>query len=67
MGNVGELRSGGAQWMAAGHGVIHSEMPMMEEGALPGFQIWINQPATHTKCGQRDAMTSKASIARTSK
>ncbi|MFA0078090.1 pirin family protein [Vibrio artabrorum] len=47
MGNVGELRSGGAQWMAAGRGVIHSEMPMMEQGALHGFQIWINQPATH--------------------
>ena len=47
MGNVGELRSGGAQWMAAGRGVIHSEMPMMEAGALHGFQIWINQPATH--------------------
>ncbi|MGR5000407.1 pirin family protein [Vibrio celticus] len=47
MGNVGELSSGGAQWMAAGRGVIHSEMPMMEEGALHGFQIWINQPATH--------------------
>lgn len=45
MGNVGELKSGGAQWMAAGRGVIHSEMPMMEEGSLHGFQIWINQPA----------------------
>lgn len=45
MGNVGELRSGGAQWMAAGRGVIHSEMPIMEEGDLHGFQIWINQPA----------------------
>lgn len=45
MGNTGELRSGGAQWMAAGRGVIHSEMPVMEEGALHGFQIWINQPA----------------------
>lgn len=45
MGHVGELRSGGAQWMAAGRGVIHSEMPIMEEGALHGFQIWINQPA----------------------
>lgn len=31
--------------MAAGRGVIHSEMPMMEEGSLHGFQIWINQPA----------------------
>lgn len=45
MGNIGELRSGGAQWMAAGQGVIHSEMPIMEEGQLHGFQIWINQPA----------------------
>ncbi|MCG6230970.1 pirin family protein [Vibrio furnissii] len=45
MGNVGELRSGGAQWMAAGRGVIHSEMPIMENGDLHGFQIWINQPA----------------------
>ncbi|SDH18610.1 hypothetical protein SAMN04488136_11046 [Vibrio xiamenensis] len=46
MGNVGELRSGGAQWMAAGRGVIHSEMPIMEQGQLHGFQIWINQPAS---------------------
>ncbi|QRG85220.1 pirin family protein [Vibrio diabolicus] len=45
MDNVGELRSGGAQWMAAGRGVIHSEMPIMQEGELHGFQIWINQPA----------------------
>lgn len=45
MGNVGQLRSGGAQWMAAGRGVIHSEMPQMDKGSLHGFQIWINQPA----------------------
>ncbi|MBF9003246.1 pirin family protein [Vibrio nitrifigilis] len=45
MGNVGELRTGGAQWMAAGRGVIHSEMPIMQGGQLHGFQIWINQPA----------------------
>ncbi len=45
MGNIGQLRSGGAQWMAAGQGVIHSEMPMMQDGQLHGFQIWINQPA----------------------
>ncbi len=45
MNNVGELRSGGAQWMAAGRGVIHSEMPIMQDGTLHGFQIWINQPA----------------------
>ncbi len=45
IGNVGELKSGGAQWMAAGRGVIHSEMPIMEDGNLHGFQIWINQPS----------------------
>ena len=46
MGNVGELKDGGAQWMSAGRGVIHSEMPMMTDGKLHGFQIWINLPAT---------------------
>lgn len=45
MGHVGELKSGGAQWMSAGKGVIHSEMPIMTDGALHGFQIWINLPA----------------------
>ncbi|MFL7026218.1 pirin family protein [Enterovibrio norvegicus] len=45
MGNVGELKTGGAQWMSAGKGVIHSEMPIMSEGGLHGFQIWINLPA----------------------
>ncbi|PSU34400.1 quercetin 2,3-dioxygenase [Photobacterium lutimaris] len=45
MGNVGELSDGGAQWMSAGKGVIHSEMPMMTDGQLHGFQIWINLPA----------------------
>ncbi|MGR5062089.1 pirin family protein [Photobacterium sp. DNB22_13_2] len=45
MGNVGELSDGGAQWMSAGKGVIHSEMPMMTNGQLHGFQIWINLPA----------------------
>jgi redox-sensitive bicupin YhaK (pirin superfamily) len=46
MGNIGELRGGGAQWMAAGRGVIHSEMPIMTDGELHGFQLWINQPAS---------------------
>ncbi|WP_087023947.1 pirin family protein [Thaumasiovibrio subtropicus] len=49
MGNVGELRSGGAQWMSAGKGVIHSEMPIMDQGELHGFQIWINLPADEKK------------------
>ena len=45
MGNVGELTEGGVQWMTAGHGVIHSEMPQQEEGLMRGFQLWVNLPA----------------------
>lgn len=45
LGNVGELKSGGVQWMTAGRGVIHSEMPQQESGRMRGFQLWINLPA----------------------
>jgi redox-sensitive bicupin YhaK (pirin superfamily) len=45
MGNVGELTEGGVQWMTAGHGVIHSEMPQQKEGLMRGFQLWVNLPA----------------------
>jgi redox-sensitive bicupin YhaK (pirin superfamily) len=45
MGNVGELTEGGVQWMTAGRGVIHSEMPRQREGRMRGFQLWINLPA----------------------
>ncbi len=45
MGNVGELRDGGAQWMSAGRGVFHSELPISTQGRLHGFQLWINLPA----------------------
>jgi redox-sensitive bicupin YhaK (pirin superfamily) len=45
MGNKGDLKSGGAQWMTAGHGIIHSEMPQQSAGRMRGFQLWINLPA----------------------
>jgi hypothetical protein len=45
LGNVGELKSGGVQWMTAGHGVIHSEMPQQESGRMRGFQLWVNLPS----------------------
>jgi hypothetical protein len=45
LGHRGELRSGGAQWMSAGRGIIHSEMPQQVSGRLRGFQLWINLPA----------------------
>jgi len=43
-GRSGMLESGGVQWMTAGRGVIHSEMPEQEEGLLAGFQLWVNLP-----------------------
>jgi len=46
MGNEGDLRGGGAQWMKAASGVIHSEMPKQEQGLMRGFQLWINLPAS---------------------
>lgn len=47
MGNHGNLQSGGAQWMTAGSGVIHSEMPQQSHGLMRGFQLWINLPAQY--------------------
>ncbi len=45
MGNTGDLKAGGAQWMKAERGVLHSEMPQQTEGRMRGFQLWINLPA----------------------
>ncbi len=44
-GHRAELRNGGAQWMSTGSGIIHSEMPLIHQGLLHGFQLWINLPA----------------------
>lgn len=56
LGNRGDLRSGGAQWMTAGRGVIHSEMPQQESGRMRGFQLWVNLPAKEKmkQAGYRD-------------
>ncbi|WP_066959875.1 pirin family protein [Microbulbifer sp. Q7] len=45
LGNRGAIREGGAQWMRAGRGIIHSEMPSQGEGGMHGFQLWINMAA----------------------
>lgn len=45
MGNVGLLADGGVQWMTAGKGIIHSEMPKQTKGKMRGFQLWLNLPA----------------------
>lgn len=45
VGNEGVLGPGDVQWMTAGRGIIHSEMPEMIEGRLRGFQLWVNLPS----------------------
>ena len=44
-GGSGVLENGGVQWMVAGRGVIHSELPEQEDGLMEGFQLWLNLPA----------------------
>ena len=44
-GNVGLLEPGSVQWMTAGRGIIHSEMPEQQEGRMAGFQLWVNLAA----------------------
>ena len=52
-GNEGVLVPGSVQWMTAGRGIVHSEMPEQQEGRMRGFQLWINLPA-------KDKMTAPA-------
>ena len=61
MGNVGELKNGDVQWMTAGSGIIHSEMPQQKEGRMRGFQLWLNlaakdkmQPASYSDISAAD-------------
>lgn len=44
-GHEGLLQNGGVQWMTAGRGIIHSEMPEQKDGVMEGFQLWLNLPA----------------------
>jgi redox-sensitive bicupin YhaK (pirin superfamily) len=46
-GNEGVIEPGGIQWMTAGKGIVHSEMPEQQDGMLEGFQLWINLPSSH--------------------
>jgi redox-sensitive bicupin YhaK (pirin superfamily) len=59
-GNEGLLSSGGVQWMNAGRGLVHSELPEQEEGLMHGFQLWINLPSTRkmSEPGYRDIPSS---------
>lgn len=49
-GHEGLLQNGGVQWMTAGRGLIHSEMPEQEAGVMEGFQLWLNLPAKNKLC-----------------
>jgi redox-sensitive bicupin YhaK (pirin superfamily) len=55
-GGEGLLENGSVQWMTAGRGLIHSEMPEQEDGLMEGFQLWLNLPAKDKLCppGYRD-------------
>ena len=50
VGNVGLLEPGSVQWMTAGRGIIHSEMPEQQEGRMAGFQLWVNLAAADKMC-----------------
>lgn len=61
-GHQGVIEPGGIQWMTAGRGIIHSEMPEQEDGLLWGFQLWINLPATQKMTEPRYQEVSKDEI-----
>ncbi len=52
-GNHGDLGPGSVQWMTAGRGIVHSEMPLQESGRMAGFQLWVNLPAKDKMCAPR--------------
>ena len=64
LGNTGDLKAGGVQWMSAGRGIIHSEMPQQEAGRMRGFQLWINLPAKEKMkpAGYRDIQATESPV-----
>ena len=53
IGNEGVIEAHGVQWMTAGKGIVHSEMPEQESGLLAGFQLWVNLPSKDKMCEPR--------------
>ncbi len=53
LGNVGVIETGDVQWMTAGGGIMHEEMPQEREGRMEGFQLWVNLPARLKMCRPR--------------
>jgi hypothetical protein len=64
LGHTGDLKSGGVQWMTAGRGIVHSEMPQQERGRMRGFQLWINLPAKEKMkpAGYRDIQSEEIPV-----
>jgi quercetin 2,3-dioxygenase len=65
LGHRGDLKTGGVQWMTAGRGIIHSEMPQQENGRMRGFQLWVNLPAREKMkpASYRDLQASEIPVA----
>jgi redox-sensitive bicupin YhaK (pirin superfamily) len=65
LGHRGDLKTGGVQWMTAGRGIIHSEMPQQENGRMRGFQLWVNLPAREKMkpAGYRDLQSEEIPVA----
>lgn len=61
-GNAGVIEAGDIQWMTAGRGIIHSEMPEQTQGLLAGFQLWVNLPASQKMTEPRYQEFSSAQI-----
>src|SRR5690606_32728165 len=61
-GNSGLLGPGSVQWMTAGRGIVHSEMPEQEDGLMWGFQLWVNLPARDKMSAPRYQDIAAASI-----
>ncbi|MCU0294326.1 MAG: pirin family protein [Thermoanaerobaculaceae bacterium] len=53
LGNRGVIRGGDVQWMSAGSGIVHQEMPQRYEGRSRAFQLWVNLPAAHKMTAPR--------------
>jgi quercetin 2,3-dioxygenase len=62
MGNSGVIRSGDIQWMTAGSGIIHQEMPRRYDGTMQGFQLWVNLPAENKMIAPRYCGITKEQI-----
>ena len=62
MGNAGKVNAGDVQWMTAGSGIVHSEMPKPVNGRMGGFQLWVNLPRSHKMMDPRYQEITRAQV-----